>query len=563
MDARAKHDATADLEHYVEAYYDHFLNGFTYHCGPLIIQDGDQKIIVASKEYLITSEFDRMTSDKLQVLNMLDVELSDRSSINYLYNYLIDETVEEIRTVIRNYNTVELFHVLYGLAAYMSEFHNHIDMVVYGAYPVSELSIGHLEKTLLESILNHPIEFRHNMEIVKGTDKVILQYLAPLILTTSMTESHHFFLAPDIVFKLIILGGVAVKLIADREIATSKLAPENAVVKIQDGIIQPATDIYMRFSKFIERHVSRQQIYDVPDKVLSILVRNFEHCFGFSPDTLQSFVTEVNSRGLDNSITIIVALDQLIKMIVDFTRVTVEEAQNFVQYFSLAPPSDKRFIFQSPEQYDTRLWEHPLVMYGDESTVFVLISVPLLLDAFRILMHKIKYNLIPECAGRSADVIEKKIKNQLVLDAKNILETYDGSNVIVNVQDLVVQEPNKTKRVHLEREVDVLCCINNTLFVLECKDISGKFTAAGFRVDSNKVSKFVANMRKKIHEIESKLQDINTYFARHIDRIIPIIVFRNPNLAMVASDEDKVTLISIDELDSTITSFLSAENNAK
>lgn len=563
MDARPIHDPTADLEPYVEAYYHHFLNGFTYHCGPLLIQDGDQKIIVASTEYPIVSEFDRLTSDKLHVLNMLDVELSDSSSITRLYNFLIDETIEEIRTVIRNYDTVALFHTLYGLAAYVSEFHNHIDLVVHGEYTVSELSIRHWEKTLLESILNHPTEFRHNMEIVKGTDKVILQYLFPLLLTTTVIESHQYSLTPDIVFKLITLGGVAVKLIADREIATSKLSPETTI-KIQNGIIQPSVDFFTRFSRFIERNMSRQRTYDVPDQVLAVLVRNFEHCFGFSPKTLESFLTEVNSRGMDDSITIIVALDQLIQMVVDFTGVAVEEALRLVQYFSLAPPSDSQFIFRSPEQYDKRLWEHPLAVYGDESVILVLLSVPLLVDAFRILIHKIKYNLIPECAGRSADVIERKIKNQLVLDAKNILETYDESNVIVNVQDLVVQEPNKTKRVHLEREVDVLCCINKTLFVLECKDISGRFTGAGFRVDSNKVNKFVANMRKKIHEIESKLQDISTYFGQHLNSIVPIIVFRNPNIAMASAGElDEVVLISIDELDSTVRSLISGGTNTK
>lgn len=139
------------------------------------------------------------------------------------------------------------------------------------------------------------------------------------------------------------------------------------------------------------------------------------------------------------------------------------------------------------------------------------------------------------------------LKNQLVIETKSALGEYTD-RLFANVQDFEIEVDGKIVRLHLTDEIDVLALIGNVLVIVECKDISLRHSAAGFRTDFSKVKKFESKMQRKILELTNKLDILQQVFGQDISHIESVMVFRNPNIAMLVHDIRSPKLISLNEL---------------
>ena len=520
-----------ELNAFFTEYYKLFVNRFTYYCGPIVIQRGDERTVVLSTHDTLDVNFQEFTRRKLTEFGITSQDVHGRKNIVTFYNRLIAEVIRELVTEIRAFNPIRVFEIVYCIAGYMAEFHTRINMVLYGDFPLEQLTINDDERLLLETIINCPPESRYNIEIIKGTDKMIAQYLTPLILGSSdnITRVTEEFTSVAFV-KLFSLTGIAVKLIADREIATGVL-PNEMGVKIRDGTIERFTT-YEFYFKFVQEVTTMREDYDMPDDVRRELYENFTRVYGFMPTTVERLLMTLHDRNLDESVCSIIPLDLFKQLVTDLAKVSIEEAEEFLYYFSMGSSDRENSLYLSPEKLEKRLWENPLVLFGsDPDNLFVFFSVPLMADAYRILQHKLQYNLIPGCASLSSKTVETVIKNSLVEEVVHALIEHAYDPVWRNFQDANIETNAGVHRLHLLGEVDVLGAIDSTLLIIECKDLSPRFTSAGIRADTEKTRNYVTTMVQKVGDIKSNLTDLEVLLGRKVSKIVPLIVFRHPTAA--------------------------------
>lgn len=92
--------------------------------------------------------------------------------------------------------------------------------------------------------------------------------------------------------------------------------------------------------------------------------------------------------------------------------------------------------------------------------------------AYRILERKLMFNMLEGCKGVNECIVRKKIKEKFVEKIEQYIKQYN-IKTLSNVYKL--DNGNV-----LSNEVDVIYIQRKVLYVVECKDVSFRFTPTGF-----------------------------------------------------------------------------------
>jgi hypothetical protein len=80
-----------------------------------------------------------------------------------------------------------------------------------------------------------------------------------------------------------------------------------------------------------------------------------------------------------------------------------------------------------------------------------------------------------------------------------------------------------------EREIDILCLHEDTLYLIECKDVDASFEPSGIFNDNKELKSFLKILREKLLAVDKQREYYCTLFRSKICYIKGIIVYREFN----------------------------------
>ncbi|HEB2439591.1 hypothetical protein CN335_12580 [Bacillus thuringiensis] len=495
----------------------------------------------------------------LEIKGLSNIKIiNQKKDIIIFFNEIIKTIKEMLEGKIAVFHKNDILLKGFTLTSYMLQLHQQVQLILHGrltTYKIEGLDI--VESSILNFIENNKFKVNKDINGILGKDKAILQYLIALTMSTPEYDTHLYTMNEKDFEYLYLHIYTLVDLISKRELITSKIFEEiNMTVKDGEFIFHDKNwaNILNEFGEtFVDERISTPN-EDFPD-IINVLKKNFHKALGFNFDNLEKFITfEENLLPThEKQLCYPFFKDYLTTLMMEHTDCKKEEAIKTIDYYTLQPIQNKDLYFESIDKFEYRILEKPLVPIQIKGHILYLVSIPLLLNAINITYHKLIYNLIPECKKDNSKPIQKKIKNDLVLNVADIIKNYTV-NYLCNAKDFTIYDKEKQRKFSFTSEMDVIAIVNKTLLIIECKDLQYKYTPFGYRKDIQKALKYINEISSEMLEIKDNINIIQKYFNEEIKAIIPILVFKTHNI-VYNSPIDKKGVI--------ITSLHKFENNLK
>ncbi|MTI67142.1 MAG: hypothetical protein FH753_11175 [Firmicutes bacterium] len=484
--------------------------------------------------------YDNKIEDILSKINIPDMKLESNYDIKQLYDLLIENVLSEIKTNLCKYNKTLIHLGLYNLASYMAELHGRINMIFNNKFEIPNIDKMNTKEFYILKLIELAKIYNNNLSIVSaiiGTDKVIIQHMFSILPTIKFQNSKTISMnGIKEVYKLVY---ILTRLISEKDLVTSKFIRDN-IVEIKDNKIVLSKEMIKNIRNLNTDMLINERTVDtdyITDDILAKLDRGLQKGVGFSIYTLKRYISNINKSIKDGDLSTLVDRRVLLTSISNDTGCSLEEASNVIEYLSIEE-YENNDVKKSVDRLNKRLFESPLVELNISGYKQYLLSYPLLIYSYEVLWKKLVYNLISECKTYNSEFIDKQIKNELV---KNIKKIIDSKGILGydNIKKFYVEIEGKRKEINLNREIDVLWVKDNTLYLVECKDIYYKFTGLGFKNDIYSAIKYINIIKKNEKELlGDKKKYIEKLFETEIFSIKPILVYRRPN-AIMNSNIDK------------------------
>ncbi|PEQ30027.1 hypothetical protein [Bacillus thuringiensis] len=498
----------------------------------------------------------------LEIKGLSNIKIiNQKKDIIIFFNEIIKTIKEMLEGKIAVFHKNDILLKGFTLTSYMLQLHQQVQLILHGrltTYKIEGLDI--VESSILNFIENNKFKVNKDINGILGKDKAILQYLIALTMSTPEYDTHLYTMNEKDFEYLYLHIYTLVDLISKRELITSKIFEEiNMTVKDGEFIFHDKNwaNILNEFGEtFVDERISTPN-EDFPD-IINVLKKNFHKALGFNFDNLEKFITfEENLLPThEKQLCYPFFKDYLTTLMMEHTDCKKEEAIKTIDYYTLQPIKNKDLYFESIDKFEYRILEKPLVPIQIKGHILYLVSIPLLLNAINITYHKLIYNLIPECKKDNSKPIQKKVKNDLVLNIEDIIKNYTV-NYQSNAKDFTIYDNEKQRKFSFTSEMDVIAIVNKTLLIIECKDLQYKFTPFGYRKDIQKALKYINEISSEMLEIKDNINIIQKYFNEEIKAIIPILVFKTHNIVINSPiDKKGVIITSLYKFEDTLKSLM-------
>ncbi|PGK38684.1 hypothetical protein [Bacillus thuringiensis] len=498
----------------------------------------------------------------LEIKGLSNIKIiNQKKDIIIFFNEIIKTIKEMLEGKIAVFHKNDILLKGFTLTSYMLQLHQQVQLILHGrltTYKIEGLDI--VESSILNFIENNKFKVNKDINGILGKDKAILQYLIALTMSTPEYDTHLYTINEKDFEYLYLHIYTLVDLISKRELITSKIFEEiNMNVKDGEFIFHDKNwaNILNEFGEtFVDERISTPN-EDFPD-IINVLKKNFHKALGFNFDNLEKFITfEENLLPThEKQLCYPFFKDYLTTLMMEHTDCKKEEAIKTIDYYTLQPIKNKDLYFESIDKFEYRILEKPLVPIQIKGHILYLVSIPLLLNAINITYHKLIYNLIPECKKDNSKPIQKKVKNDLVLNIEDIIKNYTV-NYQSNAKDFTIYDNEKQRKFSFTSEMDVIAIVNKTLLIIECKDLQYKFTPFGYRKDIQKALKYINEISSEMLEIKDNINIIQKYFNEEIKAIIPILVFKTHNIVINSPiDKKGVIITSLHKFEDTLKSLM-------
>ncbi|EEM95457.1 hypothetical protein [Bacillus thuringiensis] len=498
----------------------------------------------------------------LEIKGLSNIKIiNQKKDIIIFFNEIIKTIKEMLEGKIAVFHKNDILLKGFTLTSYMLQLHQQVQLILHGrltTYKIEGLDI--VESSILNFIENNKFKVNKDINGILGKDKAILQYLIALTMSTPEYDTHLYTMNEKDFEYLYLHIYTLVDLISKRELITSKIFEEiNMTVKDGEFIFHDKNwaNILNEFGEtFVDERISTPN-EDFPD-IINVLKKNFHKALGFNFDNLEKFITfEENLLPThEKQLCYPFFKDYLTTLMMEHTDCKKEEAIKTINYYTLQPIKNKDLYFESIDKFEYRILEKPLVPIQIKGHILYLVSIPLLLNAINITYHKLIYNLIPECKKDNSKPIQKKVKNDLVLNIEDIIKNYTV-NYQSNAKDFTIYDNEKQRKFSFTSEMDVIAIVNKTLLIIECKDLQYKFTPFGYRKDIQKALQYINEISSEMLEIKDNINIIQKYFNEEIKAIIPILVFKTHNIVINSPiDKKGVIITSLHKFEDTLKSLI-------
>ncbi len=493
--------------------------------------------------YSFKKQFNKNVEKCIYELHIPDIDSIKEEDSLVLIDAIIRQLRNKIRFYLKKIDSRESKLIFYVLAAFQAEFHGRINMIIeggtlnlYGAHP--------LEKAVLELAMNK--KYVYEIREIYACDKYVLEMLLQECLMAQHIKEPPMDTVMSIENFVEIYGiGLTVMaliskrwLIALKVNNNQKMKIENGKVYFQDEYSYGGSEKYM--SKFEADMKQYEETY--PSYVIQLLDNNFQKMYGFSVMTIKKIAGSMPKLFTNNDLATESNYATIIGEIMLAANCKLEEAERIFAYLLIDDNKEVIKSMESPEKDANRIFEKCILKVGKDRYLY---SNVLLGYAYFILLRKLEFNLLEKCAEPNAKIIDKKIKKRFEEETGAYIKQY-CSDVLLNVHGL-------DNGGILSNEVDVIFATKGTLYIVECKDVTFRYTPNGFMADMRKEREFIKKMDLKKESVMDNITYFEEKFDQKIDAVKSYLVYRTANFVTERVKVDKdVTLISFEDFKKVI-----------
>lgn len=314
---------------------------------------------------------------------------------------------------------------------------------------------------------------------------------------------------------------------------------ESPMIQIDSGNLKFEGEIDYNTEQYVDKCETDMMQYEMsfPESVKGLLDNNFYKVYGFKIDMIRKIVASKPALLTGDNLATESNYATIVGEFVITLKCTTEEAEKIFSYLCIdeSKKNEKRYAF--PERDENRIFEKCILQIDKDRYLY---SQVLMGYAYKILERKLIFNLLEECKGLNERIIRKKVKGKFEEEIEQFIKQHNVK-VLRNVHRL--DNGNV-----LSNEVDVMYVKRGMLNVIECKDVSFRFTPTGFAADVSKEREFICKLQKKMESVQQNVGYFEEIFDQSIENVEGCLVYRTANFVTEIMKHDKgIDIMSADQ----------------
>lgn len=487
--------------------------------------------------YSFKKQFHKNIEKCIYELHIPDINSTKEKDILALLDAVISSLRNKIRNQLKEIDSRERKNIFYMLAAFQAEFHGRVNVIADGAD--LDLTSAHpLERCILELAKNK--EYIFEIKAICAIDKYTLQMIFQECLMAQHIQEGLMGIEMSTEIFAEIYGNAltVIELIGKRWMLLLGVL-NNPTLKIANGRVDFQEGFVYDMEKYVSKFETdtRQYQNSYPENVRKLLDNNFQKMYGFRVDTLEKMAGSMPKLFVNNNLVTESNYATIVKEIMLTSNCMLGEAEKIFAYMLVDESKEVEKLSESPEKDNNRLFEKCILRVGKDRYLY---SHILIGYAYLILLRKLEFNLLEKCERLNAPIIDKNIKKKFEEETQLYIKQY-CSNVLLNVHKL-------DDGAVLSNEVDVMFAMNGNLYIVECKDVTFRYTPNGFIADVRKEREFVKDMIAKRKSVIDNITYFERKFEQKINEVKGYLVYRTTNFVTETVKEDKnVVLVSFEK----------------
>lgn len=515
------------IDAYMKIFYCHLLE-----------QDGTEYFgMNYDSKYIYRRHYEKNMNEVVYELHMPDIYSKNVEDIDVFYKSAIDYLKHKLRKQLQILDVKDVKKVFYVLGAFQAEFHGRVNLINCGA-EVNLRNAPPIERCILMLVKNR-IRV-HDIKSICAVDKNAVQLIFQECIGMDGVQNGNIKGEIDIRSFCEIYGCALtiIELIGVRSLLKMRVF-EFPVLQICNGILKFEGKFDYNTEQFVNRCEMDMIRYEksFPGNVKDILDNNFYKEYGFKIDMVKSVAFSKSPLLDNNNLATETNYANIIYEFVLILKCSKEEAEKMFKYLCIDEYKRYEKRYDSPEKDENRIFEKCILRIDEDRYLY---SQVLMGYSYIILERKLMFNMLEGCKGVNESIIRKKIKEKFVKETEQFIRNY-------NIKTL--------RNVHkldnggvLSNEVDVMYAQRNVLYVVECKDVSFRFTPTGFVADISKERGFIGKLHKKIESVNFNIEYFEKVFNQRIERIEGCLVYRTSNFVTETMKNDQgIDIVSAEQ----------------
>lgn len=477
--------------------------------------------------YSYWKNYEKNIEEVVYELHMPDIFSNSVNDIVVFYNSAIDYLRCKLRKKLRLLDVKERKKVFYALAAFQAEFHGRINLINDGMK--LDLRNAHpLERTILLLMENQM--YTNQIRGICAIDKNAVQ----LIFQECMEEQMQYGnekcrISVDNFCEIFGCALTIIELMGKRSFLQMGVL-ESPVLQISDGKLMFEGEVGYNSERYVSKFETDMVKYEknFPESVKALLDNNFYKVYGFKVEMVGKIATSTPTFLTSNMLATESNYATIVGEFMVALKCAQGEAEKVFSYLCIDESKRIEKRYDSPEKDENRIFEKCILKIDKDRYLY---SQVLMLYAYKTLERKLIFNLLEGCSGLNESIIRKKVKGKFEEEIEQFIKQYN-IKALRNVHRLANGNV-------LSNEVDVIFSITGTLYVVECKDVSFRFTPTGFAADMSKERTFIQKLHNKIESVQHNKEYFEEVFNQSIERIEGCLVYRTTNIVTEIIRYDK------------------------
>lgn len=487
--------------------------------------------------YNFKKQFCKNIEKCIYELHISDINSTKEKDIIVLLDAIISSLRNKIRNQLKKIDSRERKIIFYMLATFQAEFHGRVNVLANGG-KFDFTSSHSLERCVLELVRNKEGIFE--IKSICAMDKYTIQMIfQECLMVQYMQENIMVDVMSTEIFVKIYSNALTVMELIEKRWMLLLGVFNNPTLKIENGSIDFKDGFAYDMRKYVSKfEADMRQYQNVYSKdVIKLLDNNFKKMYGFRVSTIQKIASNVPRLFADDNLVTESNYATIVAEIMLTSNCTLVEAQRAFSYMLVDETKKVDKFVESPEKDSNRLFERCILKVGNDRYLY---SHILMGYAYAVLLRKLEFNLLEKCKGMNASIIDKKVKKKFEKETYIYIKKY-CSNILLNVHKL---DDGNT----LSNEVDVIFVMCGNLYIVECKDVTFRYTPNGFMNDVRKERKFVKDMIAKRNSVIDNITYFEKKFEQKINLVKGYLIYRTTNFVTEIVKKDKnITLVSFEE----------------
>lgn len=528
--------------------YNEIINSYMrFFCCHLLEQSGvEDSGMYFDSIYSCSKHYEKNMNEVIYELHMPDIYSKNEKDIVVFYNSAIDYLRCKLRKQLQIYDVPNSKKVFYALAAFQAEFHGRVNLIADGVD--LDFSKAHpFEHSILQLVKKRI--YTHKIRGICAFDKNVVQLIFQECIEANQVQNDNrgSLISAKSFCEIYGCALTIIELIGKRSFLQMRVF-ESPILQIDNGNLKFEGEVDYNTEQYVNRCEMDMIHYEAvfPESVKVLLDNNFYKSYGFKIDMVKTIASSRSVLLTSDNLATESNYATIIGEFVLVLKCSVEEAEKMFAYLCVDEYKKYEKRYDSPEKDENRIFEKCILKIDEDRYLY---SQVLMGYAYRILERKLMFNMLEGCKGVNERIVRKKIKEKFVEETEQYVKRYN-IKTLRNVHKL--DNGNV-----LSNEVDVMYVQRNVLYVVECKDVSFRFTPTGFVADMLKEREFIKKLHKKIESVNFNIEYFEEVFDQRIERIEGCLVYRTSNFVTETMKNDQgIDIVSAEQFR---TRFMEAE----